>query len=76
MISCQPPRPVGVGAQDARIARSRGRGEARAGAQCGALGHPEQAIAWGDNGRAHARIAFGWSRCASEYEAVYSEAMR
>ena len=40
------------------------------------LSHPEQAIAWGENGRAHARIAFGWSRCVSEYEAVYSEATR
>jgi glycogen(starch) synthase len=40
------------------------------------LSHPEQAIAWGENGRAHARIAFGWSRCASEYDAVYAEATR
>ena len=40
------------------------------------LSHPEQAMAWGRNGRADARIAFGWSRCVSEYEAVYSEATR
>ena len=40
------------------------------------LSHPAQAIAWGENGRSHARVAFGWSRCASEYEAVYSEATR